>query len=507
MEITRRGFVGGMGAALAGASLAGAGAALADEGAADDASEQPVDRVVECDVAIVGAGGAGLAAAVEAAEAGAHVVVLERMGFSGGGEAGVEGVFGVGSSIQKEQGIELSVGELIRAELVASQQRADGPAYVDLMHASGANIDWLLDHGVTFQDVDADTGTLKIFHRFEGDAGGVGYVPAMEAAATAAGAEFMFGLLADALVKDGSGRVCGVLATDADGKRVQVSADKGVIVATGGFAEDFDMVAKNGFNIANCNYVGMAGHDATGHDMLVEAGAKSITDRTAYLAALSVKGLPDFFHNGKFRFAIGVASPFALWVNENAERFTNEDFATGNVMLMSLPTRGNGDTHVVFDKASMDKYTGGDADALDQLQQGLDNGEIRRADTLAELAGLMDVDADALAATVERYNGYCDEGVDEDYGKPAELLMPVSEPPFYAVHVTQDVQVSIGSVATDRSFRVLGEDGQPIPGLYAAGVEGAMLWANVYTMNIAGGCNANNVNSGRVAARSALAGI
>ena len=123
---------------------------------------------------------------------------------------------------------------------------------------------------------------------------------------------------------------------------------------------------------------------------------------------------------------------------------------------------------------------------------------------MEELAELMGVDAAALSATVERYNGYCDEGVDEDYGKPAELLMPVRQAPFYAVHITIDVQVSIGSIATDRSFRALSEAGEPIKGLYVVGVEGAMLWANVYTMNIAGGCNANNVYSGRVAARHAL---
>ena len=238
--------------------------------------------------------------------------------------------------------------------------------------------------------------------------------------------------------------------------------------------------------------------------MLVAAGAKSIRDRTAYLSAMSVHGLPDFFNDGRFSFLIGVASPYALWVNENGERFTNEDFAGGNVMLMTLPTRGNGDTNVIFDKATMETYTGGDEVALEQLQQGLDNGEIRQADTLEELAEKIGVDADALEATVARYNGYCDEGADEDYGKPAELLAPVAEAPFYAVHITIDVQVSIGSVETDRSFRAIDESGQAIEGLYVVGVEGAMLWAGVYTMNIAGACNANNVYSGRVAARHAL---
>ena len=502
MELTRRSFI--QSAGVVAACATGTGIAHAEE-AADEMAREP-EETLDCDIVIVGAGGSGLAAAVEAAESGASVIVLERMPYAGGGELGVEGIFAVNASMQKEQGIEISVGEMVRAELVASQQRASGPAYVDLVHETGANVDWLLEHGVTFEGVDSDTGTLKLFHRFEGDAGAVGYVPAMEAAAREAGATFMFDTLVDEIVKDEAGVVMGVLATDADGKRIQVNAAKGVIVATGGFAEDFEMVAANGFNVENCNYVGMAGHDGTSHRMCVAAGAKSIRDRTAYLAAMSVRDLPDFFHDGRFSFLIGVASPFALWINENAERFTNEDFAGSNVMLMTLPTRGNGDTNVVFDAATMDIYTGGgDEVAMAQLQQGLDNGEIMKADTLEELAGLMGVDADALAATVERYNTYCAEGVDEDYGKPAELLIPVQQAPFYAVHITIDVQVSIGSIATDRSFRALDEAGQPIEGLYVTGVEGAMLWAGVYTMNIAGGCNANNVNSGRTAVRHALA--
>ncbi len=496
MSFTRRSFVQTAGVA----AVAGT---FAPTALAEDVSSN-AEETFDCDLVIVGAGGAGLAAAVEAAEFGAGVIVLERMPYSGGGETGVEGIFAVGSSMQHELGIELSAGELVKAELQASQNRASGPAYVDMVHASGSNVDWLLEHGVTFMDVDSDSGTLMIFHRFEGDAGGVGYVPAMETAAMAAGATFMFECLADELVLDESGSVTGVLATDADGCRIQVNASKGVVVATGGFAEEFGMVKDNGFNIDRCNYVGMAGHDGTAHRMCVAAGAKSTRANTAYLSAMSVRGLPDYFNDGRYSFLIGVASPYTMWIDQNGERFTNEDFAGGNVMLMSMPTRGNGDTHVLFDKTTMDMYTGGDEVALAQLQEGLDNGEIKQADTLVELAGFIGVDPEALAANVDRYNGYCEEGADEDYGKDASLLVPVTEAPFYAVHITIDVQVSIGSIATDRDFRALTEDGTPIPGLYVAGVEGAMLWANLYTMNIAGGCNANNVNSGRVAARHAL---
>ena len=289
--LDRRCFVRGTGVALAGMATVGVSTALAEGSQASTGAQdgsQQAEQAIDCDIVIIGAGGSGLAAAVEAAEEGASVIVLERMSYSGGGELGVEGVFAVGSSMQQAEGIEISAGEMVRAELAASQQRAHGPAYVDMIHASGSDIDWLLEHGVTFQGVDADTGSIKLFHRFDGDSGGVGYVPPMEAAAKAAGASFMYECLADELVKDATGAVAGVLATDADGNRIQVNAAKGVIIATGGFAENFDLVAENGFNVENCNYVGMVGHDGIGHQMAVTAGAKSVRESTAYLASMSV---------------------------------------------------------------------------------------------------------------------------------------------------------------------------------------------------------------------------
>lgn len=466
-------------------------------------AEESVSKAYDCDIVVVGAGGSGLAAAVEAGEAGAHVICVERQSIAGGGEAGVEGIFGVGSSWQKQENVEVSTGTTVRAELEAGQNRVSGPNYTDMVHNSGANIDWLMDHGVTFMSLDSDKGTLRVFHRFEEDKGSVGYVPAMLAAAENAGVEFMYDTLADKLIVDGDGVVAGLYATSKTEGRIQINASS-VIVATGGYAEDFDMIAQNGILAENLNYVGMPGHDGTGHNMLRAAGAKSNRDKTSYLGAISISGLPDYFNDGKFSFLIGIAAPYAVWVNENAERFVNEDFSGVNPMTMTIPAWPYKQTHILMDQAMLDVFMAGDPEAQKQLDDGMASGEIVRAESVKELADGVGLDAVVLQQTVERYNGYCARKDDGDYGKSSDALMPLEVGPYYAFRATIDIQVAIGSIATDRNFNAVSESGAPIEGLYVVGVEGAMLWSNVYTMNIAGGCNANNVNSGRVAAQRAL---
>lgn len=508
LTIDRRGFLRGIGATALLGSLATLGGCATDAQKESIETEAPseslsVDGTEDCDIVIVGAGGSGLAAAVEAGEAGAHVICVEREAAAGGGEAGVEGIFAVGSRMQEQQGeTNLSTGALIRQELEAAQQRVNGPRYIDMVHNSGENVNWLLDHGVTFMSLDADKGTEKVFHRFEEDRGAVGYVPHMLKAAEDAGVDFRYNTLAKQIVMT-DGKATGVIVTDENGSNIQINASS-IIVATGGFAEDFDMVSQNGINTEDAVYVGMPGHDATAHNMLIEAGAKDYSRNTSYLMALAVRGLPGFFENGKFSFLIGVAAPYSIWINENAERFVNENFSLVNAMLMTVPTWPNKKTHILMDQAMLDIYMDGDQDAVDQLSDGLASGEVVKADTVESLASAMGVDATALAGTVERYNGYCAAQDDADYGKEAEFLMTFSTAPYYGFHVTPDVQVAIGSIQTDRNFNAITDDGAPIEGLYVVGVEGAMLWANIYTINISGGANANNINSGRTAAKHAL---
>ena len=112
--------------------------------------------------------------------------------------------------------------------------------------------------------------------------------------------------------------------------------------------------------------------------------------------------------------------------------------------------------------------------------------------------------AEILEQTVQGYNECAASKIDNDFGKAADNLIPFGEGPYYAVKLVNEILAVCGSLKTDRNFNVVNTEGAPIEGLYAVGIEGSMLWANVYTINISGACNANSVNSGRVAVQHAV---
>ncbi|WP_139651260.1 FAD-dependent oxidoreductase [Raoultibacter phocaeensis] len=512
--INRRQFIGGAGI-LAAAGMAGMLAGCSQpqanetsENGEANAQEEAhnVSETKECDVLVIGSGASGLAAAVQASEVGANTICIESQSVAGGNMNGVEGCFGVGSRMQKEEGIDVDPGEVIRLEIEQSQYRCSGPGYVDMVHNSGENIDWLLDNGVTFGQVDVDKGDILVFHRFAAGSGGKDYVPAMVAAAEKNGVTFLYETEGTGLVKAEDGSVAGAYAQTKSGDTIQINA-KSVIIATGGFADNETYMAACGLEPQSYVIGGVPGHDGLGHQMGIDAGVRDNRGNTAMLAAFKVPTTPGYYDNGKFDFVIGVAAPFAVWVNEKGERFINEDFTATNAMSMTLPTWRNELTYIVMDTPMIEMFLNGDADAQKQLEDAIGEGEIFKADTLEELASQSGIDGASFKETVERYNGFAESGADLDYGKSSEVMMPLASGPFYAIHVIPQVNTSIGSLQTDRTFHAIDENYEPIKGLYVVGVEGAMLWNNIYTINVSGGCNANNVNSGRVAARDAVANL
>ena len=511
---TRRTFVA---AGIAACGTIAAMPAFAEEAPASATAptEETVvaDEELDCDVLIIGAGGSGLAACVEAGDRGLKTICIESQPAVGGNENMVEGCFAVESSLQKAEGLVFDTGAIVRRELEQGQYRSNGALFIDMIDASGENIDWLLEHGVKFWRVDADHGTERFFHRYEETAGAVGYIPPMLAAAEAAGVEVLLETHGDSLIVE-DGVVKGAYATKSDSTVLKINA-KGVIIATGGFADDDELMAQAGYDPSRLGHMAFPGHDGAGHRMAVKAGASSYLPYAAAVADVSMPGLPLFFNGGKFNPYFFSKYPRTIWVDDSGSRFLNEDFALENMMLPLVPTLWRGPIFALVDSAIMDDWTIGDAtlsvpemndgidrggtDALTELADGIELGVIMKGDTLEDVAAQAGIDPDALKATVERYNASVEAGSDREFGKDAQYLAPISQPPFYLCRPQANICAPVGSIRTDRHFRAVTDAGDPIQGLYVVGVEGAMLWSNVYTVNISGGCNANNVNSGRKA--------
>ena len=297
-KVTRRAFIGGMGAILATGAVAMSGCAPKDDGkqaelsaTGSDQLEAPVpDETLEFDIAVVGAGCSGLAACVQAAESGASVICIEAKSIAGGAAGGVEGLFAVNSQIQKDQNITVSMGEMIRTELEQNQYRNSGLVLRDLVKASGEDIDWLVSKGVRFGKVDNYVGFHPIFHWFETGTGAESYIVPMNETAVGEGVEFLFDTHADELICDEGGSVVGLFATKADGTVVQVNT-RAVILATGGYAERLDLLAEFGYTEENCIPTTM-GCDGSGHDMAIAVGGASNTSNMGMLGGTTVPDLP-----------------------------------------------------------------------------------------------------------------------------------------------------------------------------------------------------------------------
>ena len=172
--------------------------------------------------------------------------------------------------------------------------------------------------------------------------------------------------------------------------------------------------------------------------------------------------------------------------------------------------KDNAENYCIFDQAIFDKYFGlSDADVevfKKSLEENLGNS-LYQADSIEELAEKFDLDAKTLAATVERYNKMCEKGEDADYGKAAEFLEPIAQGPFYIAKIGYSFFFTTGGIWTNKRREVLDESKKTIPGLYAIGNDGSMLYRNVYTINMPGTAFGNQVNSGREAANNARAYI
>lgn len=528
MELTRRGFFGAAGTAgamaITGSALQEAPAFAEAPGQRDGAEAAPV-ATYTCDVCVVGAGNSGLSAAVEAAQQGLGVVVLEKQGCQGGGGIGTEGLFAVGSQMQKDAGIQIEPAEVISCEMGYSHNRANGLKWLDLINASGDNIAWLRDCGVNFTGVvdDYHGGQFETFHWFGENRAHDDFTPAMTAAAEGLGVQFLLNTPALRLIQNEDGSIAGVVGQKLNGDLVEVDA-KAVVLATGGFANNDEYLQEGGFSDTSNVVRFLYGYDGDGVRMALEAGGASNIPRVSGLMQLTVSGAPGGEY-GTFGQGDGLVvaghSACALWVNEDGERFCSEAAGVENWMADMVPSLVHQRLYSVYDaKVFEDAYNGMIMPRIDweatkaELQQRIEENpynDFFSADTLDELAEkaapAVGLDVDVLKKAISTYNEMCEAGDDAYFGKPAEYMQKLENPPYYFCYMPQACMVTFGGIRTSRKMEVVDKNGKPVAGLYSCGVDSADLWPNIYTINVPGGCNANNVNSGRFAGKNAAAFI
>lgn len=452
-----------------------------------------IQHSVTADVVVVGAGVAGVVTALSAAEAGAKVVVVEKMRkFSARGFD----IAAIDSRVQKQAGIKIDVPKAIRELIKNCDKQIKEELYWIWTRRSGEALDWLLDQiapsglyakisaaryqGPNYYEYPVTHHILGGPHEKEAAFSDV--VEILEKKAKAKGVEFRYRTPAVQLIREGKGPVAGVIA-GAKGSYTRFTANRGVALATGDYSSHKDMLRHYSPIATHCDlnvYTPLGGNLGDGHRMGLWAGA-----------AMQKGTHAPMIH------AIGGSwTYFFLHVNKRGLRYHNEDLSSQALCLgKMMQPDGIGWTlldsefvkHVPKTLAegggffwdhpgrNLDEPWSPEED-LAVLEKNIKEGVAVKADTLDELAAKMKVPADALKKTVMRYNELVRKGVDEDYGKRKALLFPIEKPPFYAGLMKSALLAMASGLRVDSDLQVLDERDEPLGGLYAVGnVQGDMF--------------------------------
>lgn len=455
---------------------------------------------------MVGAGISGLSAALEAARGGANVLVIDMWSVFGGHAVMSEGGLSIpGSPLQANRGI-VDSPEIAFQDFIGWGEDPDTTwvrAYV-----TGARRevwDWVTALGVRFDTVSLSPGNSAArFHRTQGR--GLALVtPIYLAALQQPGISFVWNVKVDGLLLD-RGRVVGVHGNDLRSGARREFRGRAVVVATGGFQSNLDLVRE--YWPRNLRFperiLAGAGINAMGSGLEIARQAGASIERLDHQWNYAT-GLVDPRQPGGWR-GLNGRNPYSIWLNAEGRRFVNENAGQRDA-LAALLAQTPITYWAVFDDAARRDFwiSGSDWTQFEAIERLVlhDTALVKTAPTLDSLARLTGIPIVALRKSVDRYNELVERGEDLDFRRfnaqsayrPRKLITP----PFRAARFYPLTRKSMGGIQIDRATHVMGKGGKPIPGLYAvgeatglagingkAGLEGTFLGPSIFIGRVAG---------------------
>ena len=517
----------------AAAALTAAGLNPDDYKTAVENNATAEDSTVDADVVVVGAGGAGMTAAITAAAEGKSVVILESQSMVGGNSVRATGGMNAGKTVYQDEnefgesaGVEKTLKtaaekyadnetitalaktvseqwaayqanptgyfdsvELMELDTMIGGKGINDPELVETLCANSADaIDWLDEHGITLHNVSSFGGaSVKRIHRpvnAEGKTVSVGsfMIPLLQENCEKAGVKMMLDTTATEILTDANGAAVGVKATGASGETVTVNA-KAVVLASGGFGANLDMVVKYKPELKGFMTTNAPGIQGQGIEMAEAIGAATVD-----MDQIQIH--PTVEANTAALITEGLRGDGAVLINEEGQRFIDE-VGTRDVVSAAEIAQTGSYSWLVVDQAM--------ADASSVIQGYIKKGYTVTGATYEELGKAMGVDAAAFAETMEKWNGYVEAKNDPDFGRTS-FANPLNTAPYYAVKVTAGVHHTMGGLKINANTEVLNEKGEVIPGLFAAGeVTGGVHGAN----RLGGNAVADFTVFGRIAGAAA----
>ena len=517
----------------AAAALTAAGLNPDDYKTAVENNATAEDSTVDADVVVVGAGGAGMTAAITAAAEGKSVVILESQSMVGGNSVRATGGMNAGKTVYQDEnefgesaGVEKTLKtaaekyadnetitalaktvseqwaayqanptgyfdsvELMELDTMIGGKGINDPELVETLCANSADaIDWLDEHGITLHNVSSFGGaSVKRIHRpvnAEGKTVSVGsyMIPLLQENCEKAGVQILLNTTANEILTDASGAAVGIKATGSTGETVTVNA-KAVVLTTGGFGANLDMVVEYKPELKGFMTTNAAGAQGQGIEMATAIGAGTVD-----MDQIQIH--PTVEANTAALITEGLRGDGAVLINAEGKRFIDE-VGTRDVVSAAEIAQTGSYSWLVVDQAMVD--------ASSVIQGYIKKGYTVTGETYEELGKAMGVDEAAFAETMKTWNGYVEAKNDPDFGRTS-FANKLDTAPYYAIKVTAGVHHTMGGLTINTNTEVLKADGTVIPGLFAAGeVTGGVHGAN----RLGGNAVADFTVFGRIAGKAA----
>ncbi|HHV12186.1 MAG TPA: FAD-dependent oxidoreductase [Clostridiales bacterium] len=474
-------------------------------------------KTYDTQIVVIAAGPSGLSAAVQAAEDGAQVIVLEKAATVGGAANMGMGPLGIGTKYQKQQMIDISVEKAFNMFMEYTHYMVDARLVKRYFAQSAETIEWLEDMGVEFE------GAFRYFPKSEatwhivktdrsiGPRAASFMNKALYSKALELGVTFLMETPAKKLLLE-DGKVAGVLAVDKNGEEIQISC-KAAIICTGGAGANKELIKQEtgftqGVDMFNFAIPGLVGD---GMKMAWEAGAGKTPVRIEMAA--NIEGCDELPQ--------GVSNVFSqpnLLVNKLGKRVMNEDHMQNATYLSNVVSHQKDrvcysivDTSILksyirngVDVVSLVRTNPDVSDFYEGIKMAQDNGskDFFVADTIEELAEMAGINVENLVNTVDDYNDYC-SSVDEEFFKDKKYLRRLGKAPFYCAKIRPGGYGTVGGVRINENCEAITDEFEPVPGLYCAGTDACNIYDDSYMFLLPGNSMGFAVNTGRIAGMSA----
>jgi fumarate reductase flavoprotein subunit len=500
---------------------------------------------LKADIVIIGGGGSGLSAAASALEQGAKsILILEKRNKLGGNAVNPAGLLAANSRLQARLGMNTSRDQVFRHAMEYAHWKLNAPLIRAIVDRSSDTIEWLEKKGIHFTNIVTHfpNQNPNTYHMAAGkESTGAQIVKALSQQCEASSkVKILTETSAQHLLVDQQGKIIGVTAVDKNKKPLNINTPC-VIVCTGGYSGNEQLIKKYD-PFYHKEEVIPRGIPQKGE------GIRMTSEIGAVLDGMGVYEWEQFFW-GSACLTVLVRQACTLWINKKGKRFTDESILvmgdaanaigrqpgrsiyclfdeTIKKKIEAMPLTPLSEMFLKFDETVIKKIREGQSTPLqekfirgedseagtayfaDQVEKDLKTfsaeGKVKISRSWDEIAEWIGAQPDVLRSTVREYNEYCERGHDAAFTKDPLTLAPLIRPPFYAVKNGVALTNTHGGTKINERMEVLNKEDDPIPGLYAAGVEtGAHDWDS-YNMWLSGHSFGFTINSGRIAGEEAV---